>query len=377
MIYFDNNATTRMAPQVREHFEETLEIFGNPSSVHAAGRAARKALNESREKIAEILGVKESTLTFTSGGTEALNQAMFGAFLSAPRPAHLVVSAVEHHAVLETAAFLEGLGVAVTRVPVDEQGRLSLEALAGAVQDHTRMIAVMWANNEIGNIYPVQDIAEWARERNILYLCDGVQACGKLPLALGAWPVDFFAASAHKFHGPKGVGLLYARDGLRVPPLIRGGRQERGRRAGTENLPAIAAMALALELAEARRASTSRAVVTLRDHLASGILEQFPGARILGDPERRLPGTLNVILPGISGETALVNLDRAGVAISIGAACESGSVDPSHVLLAMGLNEDLAASGLRFSLAGDNTLEEVEGALKILSRVLKPLSSQL
>jgi cysteine desulfurase len=231
----------------------------------------------------------------------------------------------------------------------------------------------MWANNETGNIYPVQAIGERCQERGVPLLCDGVQALGKLPLHLKDRPMDYLAASAHKFHGPKGVGLLYSREGLELAPLIRGGRQERGHRAGTENLPGIGAMARAFELVEGEREVQVQRIAALRDRLQTGILQLFPGAQVLGDPEHRLPGTLNVHLPGVPGDLALVQLDRAGVAISIGAACESGSVDPSHVLLAMGLAEAAAASGLRFSLARDNTPEEVEAVLKIMAEVIKPL----
>ncbi len=377
MIYFDNNATTAMDPQVRETYQEALVHFGNPSSVHGPGRQARKLLNESREKIAELLKVKDSTLTFTSGGTEALNAALLGSFLPEPGGGHLVVSAVEHHAVLAASQFLERMGVEVTRVPVDPQGRLQVDQVALAIKPHTKMVAVMWANNETGNIYPVQAIGALAQSRGVLYLCDGVQACGKCELSLSELPVDFFAASAHKFHGPKGVGLLYMRDGLSAEPHLWGGRQERGRRAGTEHLAGIVAMAEALRLAQSGQKEKVLALQKLRDRLEFGILAEFSGARVLGDRENRLPGTLNILLPGIQGETALVNLDRAGIAISIGAACESGSVDPSHVLLAMGLEENEAASGLRFSLSKDNTDAEVEVALKTLSEVLKPLTSSI
>jgi cysteine desulfurase len=371
MIYFDNNATTPMDPQVRDLFQQTLEIYGNASSVHGEGRAARRLLNNARENIAELLDVRENTLIFTSGGTEALNTAIQGSFLPHPQGKHLIVSAVEHHAVLETAHYLEKVGVEVSHLAVDGKGRIDLTQLKQLLRPQTKMVAVMAANNETGNLYPIRAIGEIVRDHGARFLCDAVQAMGKLPVNWGELPVDFLVAAAHKFHGPKGVGLLYARDGLEWEPLLHGGRQERGRRAGTENLAAIVAMAQALELAEQNLPKEMNQVASLRDRLQQGILQAFPDAMILGDANNRLPNTVNVYLPGVAGDTALMNLDLAGVAISIGAACESGSTEPSHVLKAMGLSDTVASAGLRFSLSRFNTEQEVEQALMILKDVVQ------
>lgn len=371
MIYFDNNATTPLAPEVTEALEESLRNFGNPSSVHQAGQKARRLLNESREKISNLLGVSDSTLTFTSGGTEAINSVLLPLYVREPRGKHLVVSQVEHPAVLQTAAYLESLGVEVTYLPVDSAGCLQVDQVRTALRPQTLVVAIMWANNETGNLYPVKAIGEMLREQGVYYLCDGVQAVGKLPVDLGRLPVDFLPASAHKFHGPKGVGFLYTREGVSLDPLIRGGRQERGQRAGTENLPGIAAMARALELADQSLMAGMRKVERLRDRLEQGILEKVPGARIHGDASHRLYNTSNISIPGVPGEAALINLDMSGLAISIGSACESGSVDPSHVLKAMGLSDEVASSGLRFSLSRYNTAAEVEKALRLIPDVVE------
>jgi cysteine desulfurase len=370
MIYFDNNATTPMDPRVRETFYETLESYGNASSVHGEGRTARRLLNLSREKISELIDVTEDSLIFTSGGTEALNTALVGSFVPHPQGKHLIVSAVEHHAVLEAAKYLEKVGVEVTYLPVDPKGRLNLQQLKQSLKSQTKLVAVMAANNETGNLYPIQAIGELVQDHGARFLCDAVQAMGKLDLNWGDLPVDFLAAGAHKFHGPKGAGFLYARDGMDWEPLIHGGRQERGRRAGTENLAGIVAMAQALELAQENLAKEMQQVGALRDQLQQGIQRTFPDAVILGDPTNRLANTVNIYLPGVSGDTALMNLDLAGVAISIGAACESGSTEPSHVLKAMGLSDTVASSGLRFSLSRFNTPQEVEQVLVILKEVV-------
>lgn len=373
MIYLDNNATTPLDPQVEKLYTQTLKAFGNPSSIHAPGREARRFLNLAREKIANLLVVKENTLTFTSGATEALNTALWGAFLPNPKGKHLIVSAVEHAAVLETARSLEAMGVELSVLGVDQRGQIDLGQLRSAIKFNTVMVAVMAANNETGNLYPVKEIGELTREQGVLYLCDGVQALGKIPVNLGDLPVDFFTASAHKFHGPKGAGLLYAREGVEWQPLMHGGRQERGRRGGTENLPGIVAMARALELALKDLPGEARRIAAMRDRLQSGICEAFPDAIVLGDEENRLPNTLNIHIPDVSGDSALVSLDLSGVAISIGAACEAGSVEPSHVLKAMGHPDAVASSGLRFSLSRFNTPEEIEEALAIFRRVVSQI----
>lgn len=369
MIYLDNNATTALAPEVQSLHQELAGVFGNASSVHGPGRRARLVLNEARESIAHLHGVGEGTLTFTSGGSEALNAAMLGTFLPNPSGKHLIVSAVEHGAVLQTAKWLQSMGVDLDVLPVDGLGRIDVAQLEEMIRPETAMIALMYANNETGNLYPVQAVGELARERGALYLCDAVQVVGKLPLNLSTLPIDFLAASAHKFHGPKGVGFLYTREGLSWEPMIRGGRQERGLRAGTENLLGIAGMARALELSLEDREVKNARLADLRDHLQGALLKRFPKAQVLGDAQNRLHNTLNIHLPGVSGEVALMQLDLKGVAISIGSACESGSVEPSHVLTAMGFEDEVAASGLRFSFSEDNDEEEVEKVLEIVDSV--------
>lgn len=370
MIYFDNNATTPLDPKVASAVAQAQELYGNAGSVHAAGREARRLLNEAREKIAAILRVAESTLTFTSGATESLNAAMLSFLGYGGGPRHLVVSKVEHAAVLRTAEFLESLGVEVSYLEVDEEGRLESEAVEAALRPHTRLIAVMFANNEIGNVYPVKKIGELARERGIPYLCDAVQVAGKMELDLSLLPIDASALSAHKFHGPKGVGLFYARKGLSIHPWILGGRQERGLRAGTENIPGIVGMAKALELAMERLFEEQRRITRLRDRLQTGLLEKIPDLRIHGDVEHRVGNTLNFRVPGVSGETLLMNLDMAGFAVSVGAACNSGSLEPSHVLSAMGLSESEALEGIRVSLSRFNTEEEVETFLATVPKLV-------
>jgi len=373
MIYFDNNATTPMLPEVEAAVAEAQRAFGNAGSVHGAGREARRRLDEARERIAGILRVPASTLTFTSGATEALNAALLATLAYGSGPRHLVVTRVEHAAVLRTAEFLEAHGVEVSYVEVDAEGRLEPEAVEAALRPHTRLIAAMFANNETGNLYPVKRLGEIARARGIPYLCDAVQAAGKLELDLSLLPIDMTALSAHKFHGPKGVGLLYVRKGLESRPLLHGGRQERGLRAGTENVPGIAGMAVALELAARNLFEDQRRVARLRDRLQAGLVERVPGLFVNGDAEHRISNTLNFRVPGVSGETLLMNLDMEGIAVSVGAACDSGSLEPSHVLTAMGLDEAAALEGVRVSLSRFNTEAEVDRFLEVLPRLVSKI----
>ncbi len=375
MIYFDNNATTPLAPEVEAAMAEAGRHFGNASSVHALGREARRLIDESRELVAQALRISESEITFTSGGSEAINAALLGIFLSERGPRHLVVTRVEHSAVLKAAEFLESLGVEVSYVGVDAEGRLDPEAILEAIRPHTKLVASMFANNELGNLYPVKRIGEIARERGIPFLCDAVQAVGRLDIDLARLPIDLLAASAHKFHGPKGAGFLFCRKSIELAPLIHGGRQERGHRAGTENLTGIVGSAAALELARTRSLADFRKVSQLRDRLQAGIVERIPSVLLNGDIEHRVANTLNVRFPGVSGETLLMNLDMEGVAVSVGAACDSGSLEPSHVLLACGLGETEALECVRFSLSRFNTEAEVDRALEILPRLVAKLQS--
>ncbi len=373
MIYLDNNATTPLAPEALAVYRESMEVFGNASSVHQAGRRARALLQESRESLAQLLEVDEANLIFTSGGTEALNLAMLGVFLPDLKKRHLILSPVEHSAVLETARYLSRLGVEISFLQVDSQGRLDLSSLEELVRPETGLISVMWANNETGNLYPVDEIAEIARRYSIPFLCDAVQVLGKVKLDIKSKNIDFLSASSHKFHGPKGVGFLYLRSGTVWQAPLRGGRQERGRRPGTENIPAIAAMVAALKRAQQTQVEDQCRVTALRDRLQKGIFSTISGCHLHGDPERRVGNTLNLRIEGVAGESALIRLDMAGVAVSVGAACESGSLEPSHVLLAMGLEPRHAMDGLRFSLSRYNTEAEIDRTLEILPQVVRQI----
>ncbi len=373
MIYLDNNATTPLAPEVLEVYRESMEVFGNASSVHQAGRRARALLQESRETLAELLGGDGAHVIFTSGGTEALNLAMLGVFLPELKKRHLILSPVEHSAVLETARYLSRMGVEISFLQVDSQGRLDLESLEPLIRSDTGLIAVMWANNETGNLYPVDEVGAIARRHDIPFLCDAVQVLGKISVDISLKNIDFLSASSHKFHGPKGVGFLYLRPGLAWQAPLRGGRQERGRRPGTENLPAIAAMVAALKQAQQTQADDQMRIAALRDRLQEGIFSTISGCHLHGDSENRMGNTLNLRIEGVAGESALIRLDMAGVAISVGAACESGSLEPSHVLLAMGLEPRHAMDGLRFSLSRYNTEAEIDRTLEVLPQVVRQI----
>jgi cysteine desulfurase len=349
---------------------EVSQHFGNASSVHAWGRQGRRLVNESREKLAAILNVPEATIFFTSGGTEAINLALVGSFLPFQKQQHLIVSSVEHAAVLKTAEFLKRFGVEITYLSVDALGRIDPFEIENSIKPHTKMIAVMFANNEIGNLYPVKKIGEIARSHGIRFFCDAVQAMGKLPINLSHLPIDMMAGSAHKFHGPKGMGFLYLNKGVEILPFLHGGGQEKGYRPGTENIPAIVGMATALDLAMRDLEKTTAKIASLRDRLQAGIFDQFPEVLFHGDLEHRISNTLNFRIPGVSGESLLMNLDLAGIGISVGAACESGSLEPSHVLTRMGLSDEEALQGLRFSLSRFNGEVEIEKVLKVLSEVV-------
>ena len=369
-IYFDNNATTPLAPEVAELMASLHGRFGNPSSVHHLGRETRRLIEESRERIASLVGAKPSEIYFTSGGSEAIHMALWGTALRPKERSHLIVSAVEHASTLKTAAYLETLGVEVTYVDVDSNGALDPTRIAAAILPHTRLIAVMFANNEIGNIYPVKKIGEIARGKGVPFFCDAVQVLGKMEIRLEHLPIDLLSAAAHKFHGPKGAGFLYVREGTQVKAAFHGGRQERGLRPGTENIQGIAGMAKALEISLRKVDLDFRKIRALRDRLQGGIQDEFPEAIFHGDPEHHLHNTLNFRIPGVSGEALLLNLDLAGVAASLGSACDSGSLDPSHVLLAMGLSPEEALGGLRFSLSRYNTEAEVDEVLRILPQAV-------
>jgi cysteine desulfurase len=369
MIYLDNNATTPIDPRVRDAMLPFLgEKFGNPSSPHAAGRSVREAIGKAREQVAALLGASADSIVFTGGGTESITTAIRGALAAQPGKRHIVTSSIEHSATKNLCEQLEREGCEVTWLRVDAGGRPSLEGYAAALRDDTAVISVIWANNETGVLFPVEEMARMADERRIVFHVDAVQAAGKIPVDLARVPAHLLSLAAHKFHGPKGVGALFVRPGLGLPPLLRGGGQESGRRAGTENVPGIVGLGLAAELAMSALPVEMPRVASLRDEFEAGVRAHFPDARFHGDPAHRLPNTTNFALPGRDAQGLLAGLDRLGVACSIGSACTSGEVDASHVLRTMGVGDDEARSSLRFSFSRMNTVEEVPAALDALQQ---------
>jgi len=377
-IYLDSNATTPIDPEVASAMAPWLGAhFGNPSSVHAHGRQARAALVDARVRIASALGASPEEILFTSGGTEADNLAFVGiARARAGRgPRHVVVSAVEHAAVLEPAEGLEREGFEVTRLAVDALGRVDPGALAGAIRDSTVLVSVMTANNEVGTVQPIADLARIARARGIPFHTDAVQALGKLPVDVDTPPVDALAVSAHKIHGPLGAGVLYLRRGTPILPLARGGGQEGGWRPGTENLPAIVGMARAIELAAERRTRDAPAIDRLARRFLAKLRAEISGVALNGPEEGRLPNTLNLSFEGAEAPALVVSLDLEGVSVSAGSACSSGAIEISHVLGAMGLSEARARSAVRFSLSRDTTWVELDEAASKIARVVARIRS--
>lgn len=361
-IYLDHGATTPLHPEVLEAMLPYFgQVFGNPSSVHSFGREARRALDESREKAALALGAAPEEIIFTSGGTEANNLAIQGvAEALSARGRHLITSAVEHHAVLDTVKALGKRGYAVTLLPVDGCGMVNPGDLKQAIRDDTVLVSVMTANNEIGTVQPIEDLARICRERGVYFHTDAVQAIGNIPLNLKEWPVDLLSLSAHKFYGPKGVGALFVRRGTKLAKLAFGGGQERKMRPGTENLPGIVGLAKAIELAVTDIPARSTSMAALRDHLIASLMEQIEKVRLNGHPVQRLPGNVNVSVSYVEGESLLLDLDLKGIAASSGSACTSGSLEASHVLMACGLDHQTAHGSLRLTLGHGNTLEEVD-----------------
>ena len=361
-IYADNAATTAMSPAAIEAMLTCIrESDGNPSSLHSAGQKAAEALADARARIAARLGCEPSELIFTSGGSEADNQALRGAahLGAAKGKKHIISTAFEHHAVLHTLRRLEKEGFTVTLLDVHENGIVTPEQVQAALRPDTCLVSVMYANNEIGTIQPIAEIGRVCREAGVLFHTDAVQAVGHLDIDVKAQNMDMLSLSAHKFHGPKGIGALYLRKGIYLEPLIEGGAQERGRRAGTENLPAILGMAAALEEACEHRVENTARLVPLRDKLIAG-LSRIPHAALNGDARQRLPGNVSFCFEGIEGESLLLLLDDKGICASSGSACTSGSLDPSHVLLAIGRVHDVAHGSLRLSLGEDITEEEID-----------------
>lgn len=375
MIYLDYAATTPVAPEVTEAMLPYLSgCFGNPSSIHAFGREARAALDEARDAVAAAIHADYSEIYFTSSGTEADNLALVGAMRAAPPERnHLIVSAAEHHAVLHTAKFLQTQGFSVTFLPVDAEGCVEPDALAAAITDRTALVSILHGNNEIGTIQDIPRLAHMVHARGALFHTDAVQTFGLLPIHVRGLDCDLLSLSAHKIYGPKGVGALYVKAGTKVSPILFGGTQERERRPGTENVPGIVGFGCAAQLAEERREAHAARLTCLRDTFIERLLAEIPDIRLNGPRTGRLPNNVNISITGVDGAAVLMSLDRAGIAASSGSACSSGSIEPSHVLKAIGLPDDLAASGVRFSLGRDTTGEELEETVEILARIVRRL----
>ena len=375
MIYADNAATTKMSSTAIQAMLPYMDqVYGNPSSLHTAGQQAAEALQSARERIAACLGCQPREIYFTSGGSEADNQALISAAKIGERKGkkHIISTAFEHHAVLHTLQGLEKQGYEVELLPVGETGTVTAQQVADAIREDTCLVSVMYANNEIGSVLPVGEIGKVCRESGVVFHTDAVQAAGHLPIDVKEQQIDLLSLSAHKFHGPKGIGILYARQGLALTTLITGGAQERGKRAGTENIPAIMGMAAALEEACAHMEENARAVSALRDKLIAG-LSKIPHCALNGDPVHRLPGNVSFCFEGIEGESLLLLLDAKGICASSGSACTSGSLDPSHVLLAIGRPHEVAHGSLRLSLCHWNTEEEVDEMLRVIPQVVEYL----
>ncbi len=374
-IYMDNAATTALCPEALSAMLPCFaEVFGNASSIHGEGRKARKYLEDARKTVANCIGAKSQEVYFTSGGTESDNWAVKGAaFANREKGSHIITTRIEHHAVLNACKWLEKQGFRVTYLPVDEYGLVDPKDVEKAVTDETILISVMAANNEVGTLQPVAEIGRIAKDHGIMFHTDAVQSAGAVPVDADGWQADLLSLSGHKFHGPKGVGALYVRTGTKIDIFMHGGAQERGKRASTENVAGAVGMAAALKKAVENLEENGMKLLYLRDRLIHGILEAIPGARLNGHPLNRLPGNVNVSIPDVDGRALLLQLDLMGVAASIGSACTSGSTDPSHVLLAMGLPLDAARGSLRLTLTDTNTEDETDAVLRVLPGIVGAL----
>ena len=374
-IYVDNAATTKTSRTAIEAMLPYFDkIYGNPSSLHSVGQAAADALRKAREEAAEVLGCEPNEITFTSGGSEADNQALVSAAAIGARKGkkHIISTAFEHHAILHTLKKLEKEGFEVTLLDVHENGMVSAQQVADAIREDTCLVSVMYANNEIGSIQPIAEIGAVCKEKGVIFHTDAVQAVGHVHINVKEENIDMLSLSAHKFHGPKGVGLLYARKGVRLTNIIEGGAQERGKRAGTENIPGIVGMVAALKEANANIDANAEKVSALRDRLIEG-LEKIPHSALNGDRTKRLPGNVSFCFEGIEGESLLLLLDAKGICASSGSACNSGSLDPSHVLLAIGRPHEVAHGSLRLTLSEENTQEEIDYIIEETTKVVKYL----
>jgi len=375
-IYLDHAATTPIDPRVVEAMTPYFSnIYGNPSTIYQEGREAKKAIEGSREKVANLLGAKDfREVIFTGGGSEGDNLAISGvAWAYQEKGKHIITSAAEHHAVLDTCRNMEKHGFSVTYLPVDEYGMVAPEAVREAITDQTILVSLMHANNEVGTIQPIAQISDIVHERGIIFHTDAVQTVGTIPVNVEELGVDLLSLSAHKFYGPKGVGALYVKKGTRLRKLIHGGTQERELRAGTENVAGIVGLVKALELAVSEQGETLPGIMKLREYLSGELLSRFSHVKLNGHPTMRLPGNVNISFEYVEGESILLNLDLKGIAASSGSACTSGSLDPSHVLLAMGLSHEAAHGSLRLTIGKNNTKQELDYVLGVLEETIERL----
>ncbi|OHD24296.1 MAG: cysteine desulfurase NifS [Spirochaetes bacterium GWD1_27_9] len=378
MIYLDNNATTPLHPKVKEKIRETLDFYANPSSAHQSGREVRFLIEQAREEIASFLNCLPEELIFTASGSEANNTVLKSVGLccnhgcSIQSKIHIISTTIEHPSVLNTLKCLESQSVEVTYIPVDEYGIINPDDVKKAIKKETTLISIMYANNEIGSIQPIEEIAKIAKEHKITFHTDAVQAIGKIPIDLQKLSVDYLSLSGHKIYAPKGIGVLYKRKGTKeICPLINGGHQEHSLRAGTENTIGIIALGEAFKQLKLEMNDEVKHIKHLRDKLEKAIFEKIPNVKLNGHPEKRLPGTLNVSFKNIEGESILLRLDLYGVAVSTGSACSTGSLEPSHVIMALGVDPEIAHSSIRFSMGRDNTEEEIDQVIEHLKEVVE------
>jgi cysteine desulfurase len=375
-IYLDNNATTQVALEVVEAMLPYFtELYGNASSMHTFGGQVHGRIEMARAQVAELIGAEPEEIIFTGCGSESDNTALMSAVECNPAKRHIITTRVEHSAILNFCKYLAGKGYRVTYLPVDTLGRLNMDALLEAVDDHTAVVSIMYANNETGVIFPIEEIGKMLRARGILFHVDAVQAAGKIPLNLKELPVDMISLSGHKLHAPKGIGVLYVRKGTRFCPYLIGGHQERGRRAGTENVASIVGLGKACELATKELAKGTAALAAMRDRLEAALLESCPDAVVNGDRENRLPNTTSISFEYVEGEAILLRLNEFGICASSGSACTSGSLQPSHVLRAMGIPYTAVHGSVRFSLSSYNTQSEIDRVIEVLPPIIKELRS--
>ncbi|MEE1197418.1 MAG: cysteine desulfurase NifS [Lachnospiraceae bacterium] len=377
MIYLDNAATTRTAPEVvNAMLPYFTENYGNPSSIYEIAGRSKEAVTKARESIAKVLNAKTEEIYFTAGGSEADNWALKAAFDAySKKGKHIITTKIEHHAILHTCDYLESKGAEITYLDVDENGIVKLDELEKAIRPDTILISVMFANNEIGTIQPIKEIGMIAKEHNILFHTDAVQAFGQVPIDVDEYNIDMLSSSAHKINGPKGIGFLYIRKGVKIRSFVHGGAQERKRRAGTENVPGIVGYGVAAEMAAASMEERTKKECEMRDYLIGRILNEVPYCRLNGDPVKRLPNNTNISFQFIEGESLLIMLDMEGIAASSGSACTSGSLDPSHVLLAIGLPHEIAHGSLRLTLSAETTKEDIDFTVEAIKKIVERLRS--